>query len=152
MNPYQPPYSNVSDVVIVSVLVVLWLTVAGGVFRLRDSLKQRPSFGNASAAARGFLSLCFVIAATFIVGMVFLALFQIRSPLWAAYEVLFAMSVIAVFYVLPIVCIVVVGWAWVHRRHDSDSPLFYDIACPLALAMDAAIYFAFHFALIARPS
>jgi hypothetical protein len=68
--------------------------------------------------------------------------------LWSIYELLWIMSVIAIFRVLPFVCVLLVGWALVQswRRGIADRSILISIACPAGVILNVALYFATQFA------
>jgi hypothetical protein len=152
MNPYQALYSNPSDLAVAWVSVMLWLGVGVVVFRLRDMARHGKPLGYCWPAARAFLGLCFVIAAAFAVGLVFLAWLGIVSGFWFVWELAFLMGVICVFWVMPFVAAALVCWAITERWRGQRNThsIFVAVACPVAVAVNAALYLGLCLAIQAR--
>jgi hypothetical protein len=152
MNPYSALYSNPVDILSVCVFVVAWLGLGTAVSRLRNYLRGSERNDIWWDSARSFLALCVLIGAADSFMLVFLVLLRVSSPIWAVFDLVWMMGVIAVFYVLPIVCILLVGWAIADRRHDNAAQRAFlkVVACPMALVLNVALYFVLELALIAR--
>jgi hypothetical protein len=152
MNPYSALYSNPVDILTVCVFVVAWLGIGTAVNRFRVYLRGAAPTDISWDSARSFVALCVLIGSADLFMLVFLVLLRFSSPFWTVFELFWMLGVIAVFYVLPIVCILLFGWAIADRRHDNSAKraVLKVVACPIALALDAALYFALELALTAR--
>jgi hypothetical protein len=152
MNPYSPLFSHPTDVAIAWVSVIVWLSIGIALLRFRDGLLPGPMPSLCWAAARSFLYLCAMLAGVSIIGLLFLAWLRIESPFWLIWQLLWLVGVIAVFQVLPFVCVVLVCWALVQRRRGKmpARSIFISVACPTGVALDVALYFAVLFALGGR--
>lgn len=145
MSPYCPLYFKPVDVAFAIAVVFVWLAISGGLYNLRDRALNRTPLGKWWAAARGFISLCVVLSAMYAIGCVFLGWLKLASPFWLCYELAWLIGTIAVFYVLPLVCIGLVGWALVVRWRSKrlDRTIFAAVACPFALVITMFLYFGF---------
>jgi hypothetical protein len=143
MNPYAPLYSDPVDLAFVSVSVAAWLILAAGVLRRRFVAAPTRSEQGCSAAALAFLSLVVAIMALFAVGLVFLAWLRITSVFWVFWQLLYLLSVVCVFWVLPFVAVGLTCWALIGRWRLGFSPRCLKLAsvCLPALLLDAALYF-----------
>jgi O-antigen/teichoic acid export membrane protein len=152
MNPYSALFSSPIDVVITWASVIVWLGIGTAVLRIRDGLRPDPKPDLCWAAARSFLYLCAILAGVSVIGLVFLAWLRIESPFWLIWQLLWLAGVIAVFQVLPFVCVLLVGWVLVRRWRDKmpARSIFISVACPVGVGLDAALYFALLFALRGR--
>jgi hypothetical protein len=149
MNPYAPLFSNPVDVSVAGVSVAVWLTIATVVLRKRFAGVPSRSERLCSAVASAFLALVVAIMGLFAVGLVFLAWLRITSVFWVFWQLFYLMSVVCVFWVLPLValgltCWAAVGWWGVGL---SSRCLKLVSACMTALLIDAALYFWLCYAL-----
>ena len=149
MNPYRPLFSKSSDIAIAWVIVVVWILVGTFLLRLKDLSRHRSSESYCWPAGRAFLWLCVFFATISIIGLIFLAWLRITSSFWVLWQLLWVLSIICIFRVLPFIAMALVGWAlsdlWRHGARVSST--FIAIACPVALALDTALYFAVEMAL-----
>ena len=143
MNPYALQFRDPVDLAIISASVAAWLIVAAGVLRRRFVAVPTRSEEVCSATALAFLSFVAAIMALFAVGLVFLAWLRITSVFWMFWELLYLMSVVCVFWVLPFVATGLTCWALIGRWRLGFSSRCLKLAsvCLPALLIDAALYF-----------
>src|SRR5437773_1682208 len=103
MNPYAPLFSHPVDLAVAVAAVAAWLIVAARVLRKQFMAVPTHSEQVCSAAALAFLSLVAAIMALFVVGLVFLAWLRITSVFWVFWQLLYLVSAVCVFWVLPFV-------------------------------------------------
>jgi hypothetical protein len=143
MNPYQTLFRNPFDVVTTWTMVIAWLLIGAAIMRVRDLARHRNAESYCWPAERAFLWLCALLAVNTAVGLVFIAWLHITSPVWSFWEFLLLLSIICIFQVLPFIAAFLVGWSaldmWRHGR--SRSRILFTAACPLALAINAALIF-----------
>ncbi len=143
MSPYAALYSHPVDQAIAWLLVLAWL--AGGVFAMRNHVRLAEAGPEryCEAAAWAFLMLSAVIAVNFGVGLVFLVWLKITSAFWFVWQLFYLMSVICVFWAMPVFAVSLLAWAAVgrFRGHYGRRSLMLCAACLLGLAVDALLYF-----------
>jgi hypothetical protein len=144
MNPYSALFSNPFDIAVAWASASLWLIAGTLLLRSRNLARHDKTAGYCWSAARAYLYLCAVIAAVFAVGLIFLVWLQALTSFWLIWQLFWFMSVICVFRVLPYFAAVLVGWGLVERRQGrlNNRDILIVMACPLGLALNAAIYFA----------
>jgi hypothetical protein len=146
MNPFARPFSNPVDIAVAWVGVVLCLLLFATVAHKRFpqvSTKSEQWFSGIAAGLMAFLAL---IVAVFI-GLIFLEWLRIQSPFWSFWGLLFPMSVICLFRVLPIFAVVLLGWAVAGRwkSHYSRRSLFLALFCLLMVVIDGGLYFCMNY-------
>src|SRR5687768_6881624 len=136
MKPYSALFSNSLDIIIALILVTLWLVVFTFILHGYDQERYGENAGYCWPVTRAFLYLCAAIATVFAVGLVFLAWLRIASSFWMIWQLLWLISVVCVFRVLPFLGIVPIGWAWLENwrgRMNKNKTIFITVACPLAV-------------------
>ena len=143
MNPYASLFSGAVDLAFASVGVAGWLIVAAAVLRRRFMVIPTRSEQVFSATALALLSLLLAIMGLFGVGLVFLAWLRITSVFWMFWQVLYSLSVVCIFWVLPFVITGLTCWVLIGRWRlgFSSRCLKLPSVCLLALLTDAALYF-----------
>jgi hypothetical protein len=143
VNPYAPLFSHPADIAIAWFSVAVWLIIVAALLRRRFATIPIRSEQTCSALASAFLALAVTITAVFVVGLVFLAWLKITSGFWFIWQLLYLMSVVCVFRVLPLFALGLMCWALIGRRRASFSlrSLKLTSACLMALLIDAALYF-----------
>jgi hypothetical protein len=148
MNPYAPLSSNPTDVGIAWAFVTGWLIAGTALLHSLDLASERKIATYCWAAARSFLWLCIAFVLIALVGLIFLQWLKIVSGFWFIWELLWLMSVVCIFRVLPFFCVLLVGWALVSRLTGTmkHRTIFVAVSCPAALVLNAALYFVMEFA------
>ena len=153
MSPYAPLYRHPEDQAIMWSLVAVWIIVGlvGARQRFQDAV---PSEAFLLAASRAFIALCIAIGFIYLIGLVFLVWLKITSVFWAFWQLLFLMSVVAVFWVAPAFGIVLLCWALVGRRRLCHSPraLILTARGLVALAADVLLYYAIEVSIVYQSS
>jgi hypothetical protein len=143
MGPYAPLYRHPMDQVITWLIVVAWIMVelVGARKRFRDVI---PSEAYLLAASRAVFALCLVIGGIYLIGLIFLVWLKITSDFWFIWELLFLMSVVAGFWIMPALSISLICWAVLGRGKFRHSPrVLASVARGLGcVAVDALLYCA----------
>ena len=144
MNPYRPLYSKSSDIVGACVIAILWLALGTILLRVRASAKHQGSEGYCWPASLAFVWLCVFFTVVSVIGIVFLAWLQVQTGLWFFWDLLWAINIICTFRVLPVAAGGLVVWDIIDMlRNGATRPrIFRALACPFALAINIAFYFA----------
>jgi len=87
-----------------------------------------------------------VLTVNMCVGLVLMWL-NVVSVFWVFWELLYLCSVIAVFQVLPLICLVLIIWAAIGRKKKAygKSTLVLPIASALMLCVFSVLYVAFNY-------
>lgn len=77
------------------------------------------------------------------VGIVFLLWLKVASMFWVFWEVVFALSVISLFWFFPVVGIGFSFWVWLgkFKKHYSKRSISLFWQCVLVVAVDVLLYF-----------
>jgi hypothetical protein len=143
MNPYAPLFSNHADIAIAWLCVTIWLVIVGAFSRRRFGAVPIHAERVCSATASAFLLLAAVITLTFGVGLIFLAWLKVTSAFWIFWQLLYLMSVVCVFWVLPFVAVGLICWALIGKWRAGFSARSVKLAsvCFPVVFIDAALYF-----------
>jgi hypothetical protein len=143
MNPYAPLFSNPVDVAVAWVAVGAWLFFGATALRRRFAAAPSRSERVCSAVTSAFLVLVIAIMALFAVGLVFFAWLKISSVFWGFWQLFYLMSVVCVFWVLPLFAVGLTCWALVGRWWVGFSARCLKLASAsvTALLIDAGLYF-----------
>ena len=137
-------FRNPTDQAIVWFLVGVWIIVGlvGARKRFQGAV---PSEAYLLAASRALFTLSLFIASIDVIGLVFLVWLKISSGFWFIWELLFLTSVVAVFWVAPVVLLVLLCSALLGRQrlHHSSRGLSIVARCMAGIAIDVALYYAF---------
>jgi hypothetical protein len=84
-----------------------------------------------------------VIAGIYLIGLIFLVWLKISSAFWLIWELLFLVSVVVVFWVVPALGVALLCWALVGRQKFQHSPRALAVAVwgLAGCAIDALLYF-----------
>jgi len=120
-----------------------WLAV-GFSFRRQPAKVPLASEEYCTGLAVPFVWLCAAIAVVFLTGMIFLDWLGIESGFWAIWQLLWILSVTAVFWVLPFLGVSIAFWGYAGRLTAGYTSRTIRLcnACLLALLLDAGLYFA----------
>jgi len=136
-------YRSPMDQAIAWLLVTAWIVV--GLFGARRRFQGAiSSEAYLLAASRALFTLCLFAAGVYVIGLIFLVWLKISSGFWLIWQLLFLMSVVAVFWVTPAVGIVLLCWALVGRkrlRHSSRA-LTMTARALAGIAADILLYYA----------
>ncbi len=96
------------------------------------------------AASRALFTLCLVIGGIYLIGLVFLVWLKISSWFWFIYQLIFLLSIVIVFWVAPVLGVVLMCWALVGRQwlRHSQRALIGAARGLVGIAADALLYYA----------
>jgi hypothetical protein len=124
-------------------LVAVWI-VAGLVGARKRFPEAAASEAYLLAASRAVFTLSLVIGSINLIGLVFMVWLKISSLVWFFWELFFLTSVIAVFWIAPVLCAVLLGWALVGRQslHHSPRALMMTARALAGIVADVLVYYA----------
>src|SRR5579859_2746356 len=140
-----PLFSNPFDLLIGWIGVMFWIGVGAVLFRAIGWPRRTPAkHGYWWCAVLAFLCLCVAFAIVQLVGLIFLNWLHVSSSFWMIWELMWLMTALSVFRVLPFVCVGVLSWALL-RAGISRPAIFSAMTCALGVALNIALYFLLEF-------
>jgi hypothetical protein len=142
MSPYVSVYSNHADQAIAWLFSSLCIGIGALMLRRRFPNVARSELWLSSMLC-AFRDLALLICIIFVVGLVFLVWLQVSSIFWTFWEVMYALSVISLFWVFPAVVVGFSFWVCLGRfkKHYSKRSIILYWQCLLAVAVDVLLYF-----------
>jgi hypothetical protein len=123
--------------------VALWVIVGLGWGRKKSQLTVR-SEAYLVGAAGASIVLWLLIGLNDLIGLVFLVWLRSSSAFWFVWELIFLTSVVAVFWVGPVLSVALLGWAILHPSRARFRPrtIAITVSAVVLLAIDALFYCA----------
>ena len=146
MNPYSPMFRHPTDQLAGWLLVIAFILLLGAPFRHRFG--QSKSQGEKWCISTGSAMLLIdgLVLLNFVIGYVFLIRLQIISAFWVFWQLAYLLSVLVVFWILPVVLLLSTAWTivGVKLRCYSRSIVTLCLFNWVVLLVNILAYFAFN--------
>ena len=139
----DPLLTNPTDQAIVWVLSSLWICI--GAVRMRRRFPDvARSEALLSSVLCAFRSLALFVCIILMVGLVFLYWLKVVSIFWFFWEVMFASSLISLFWCFPTFALVLSCWVLFGRfkEHYSKRSIILFLQCLFVAAVDVLLFYA----------